>query len=53
MSFLVPIGVLLLALLVGIVMDNADSPVGKVRHRQTGIMREEASSEWAEIDPER
>jgi hypothetical protein len=53
MSFLVPIGVLLLALLVGIVMDNTDLPVGKVRRRQAGIMREEALPEWAETDPER
>jgi len=47
------IGVLLLALLVGIVMDNTDLPVGKVRRRQAGIMREEALPERAETDPQR
>jgi hypothetical protein len=51
MSFLVPIGGPLLALLVSIVTDSTDLPVGKVRRRQAAVKREEASPEMGDDRP--
>ena len=50
MSFVVPICALLLALLVGIVLDNTAPPSGNARRRQAGIMHEGVLPEQAETD---